>query len=716
MSGNIIDGDAGGPVVQAGTVHGGVHLHGTLASAPVPHQLPAQPPHFVGREPELAAIEELVGRSRAGPALVVVSGVGGIGKSALALRWAHEARDRYPDGDLYVDLGAFDAAGPANPGAVLGQALRSLGVPAERLPTGTADLSALFRTVTTGKRLLIVLDNAVSAAQVRPLLPASASCAVLVTARWRLGGLLSDGAAFLAVEPLPATAATELLARAIGADRAASDSAATAALVRLCAGLPIALTVASARLATRPGWPVKRIADELAQEHRRLRGLQGVFDMSYAALPGPVARCYRAIGVHPGTEFGLPVVAATLGVDELEAGDLLDILVEASLVAEVAGERYRLHDLVRLHARQRAEADPEAAAIERRALEWYLAGVMAADRLLTPHRRRDPADPFTQLDTGAVRHAGHREALDWLEAERVNVIAGIQRAARDEPLLAWRIADAMWALFHFRRHHHDRMLVDRIAVDCARRLGAPDREAALLRRWAHAHVDAGRVDEARELFERSAEICREIGDRYGVVAALEGLGLVAFASRRYADAVAHFDRQVGLCRDIGEHRRSGMALKYLGTVHNELGDHRAALERLREAAGVFAGLPAPDPFNAARIRTETGRALAGLGESAAAREELTAALGEMRRLGSPRGVAGALWRLGELALSSSVAPVGSGGAARAQLGPGGPVAEARAQLVEALRLFEDLGDAEAEPVRRLLASVPPTEADPDGVA
>lgn len=699
MTGNVIDGDAGGPVVQAGTVHGGVHVHGPPAAVPVPHQLPARPPHFVGRESELAVIDELVEQSRAGPALVVVSGVGGIGKSALALRWAHDARDRYPDGDLYADLGAFDPAGPVNPGAVLGQALRSLGVPAERLPAGTADLSALFRTVTTGRRLLIVLDNAVSAAQVRPLLPASASCTVLVTARWRLGGLLSDGAAFLAVEPLPDTAAAELLTRTIGPDRAASDAVATSTLVRLCAGLPIALTVASARLATRPGWPVKRVVDELAQEHRRLRGLHGVFDMSYAALSEPVARCYRAVGLHPGAEFGLPVVAATLDVDELEAGDLLDILVEANLVAEAAGERYRMHDLVRLHARQQAQADPAAAAIERRTLEWYLAGVMAADLLLTPHRRRDPDNPFTRLDASAVRHAGHREALDWLEAERANLVAGVQHAARDEPLLAWRLADAMWALFHFRRHHHDRMLVDRIAVECARRLGDPDREARLLRRWAHAHVDAGRPDEARELFERSVRLGREIGDRYGAVAALEGLGLVALTQRRYTEAIAHFDRQVRLCRDIGEQRRAGMALAYLGIVHNELAEYRTALDRLREAAGVFSGLPVADPFNAARIATEAGRALTGLGELAAAREELTAALGEMRRLGSPRGVANVLWRLGELALA----------------GPS-TYTEARAHLAEARRLYEDLGDASAEPVRRLLASVPPTEADPDRVA
>lgn len=703
-AGNILEGAVAGTAVQAGTVHGGVHVHqAPQADLPVPHQLPAPPARFVGREAELAEIDRLVSQPHRGPGVVVISGVGGIGKSALALTWAHQARTRYPDGHLYADLGAFDPTGPVDPGTILGHALRSLGVAAERVPTDTAELAAMFRTIAAGKGLLVLLDNAVSAAQVRPLLPPSPSCVVLVTARWRLGGLFSDGAAFLGVEPLPEDAATQMLARSIGHDRTDSDPASTSALIRLCAGLPIALTVTGARLATRPRWPIRRVVDELTQEHRRLHGLgeqhgmsvRGVFDMSYRELSAPVARCYRVLGLHPGAEFGTPVVAAALGVDVEEAAGLLDALLEANMLGETAVDRYRLHDLVRLHARQYANADPYGSTATWRILEWYLAGTLAADVVLTPYRHRDPDNPFELLDASAVVHADRRGALDWLEAERANLVAAVQHAAQDLPLLAWRIADSMWPLFHYRRHHHDRMLVDRIAVECAQRLADRDREARMVRRWAFAHLDVGRLDEARELFERSQRLCEELSHRYGVASAVEGLGMVAVAQRRYADALTLFGRQERLCRDLGEHRRTGLALLNLGVVHNELAQHQQAVRHLRESAAVFAGLGDVDPYNEVRVSIELGRALGNLGERRQARTRLAAALRDMRRLGSPRGEAGALHRLGELALAQE------------------EFTEARVHLAEALQIYRDLADAEAEQVKRLAALVPPAKADPD---
>jgi hypothetical protein len=260
---NVMGGYVAGHAVQAGAIHGGVHMHEAPApSPPVPRQLPP-PIHLVGREDELAEIDRLARRPRAGPAIVVLSGTGGVGKSALALAWAHRAGERYPDGQLHVSLGVFD---PADPGALLAQLLRALGAAAERLPAGTAERSALFRSLTAGKGLLMLLEDAASAAQVRPLLPSSPSTVVLVTARSRLGGLLGDGAAFVAVEPLADEAATALLAGAIGHERAAGDPGSTAALVRLCAGLPVALAMASARLAAHPSWPVGRIVEEIAYE------------------------------------------------------------------------------------------------------------------------------------------------------------------------------------------------------------------------------------------------------------------------------------------------------------------------------------------------------------------------------------------------------------------------------------------------------------------
>jgi NB-ARC domain len=263
---NIMGGYVAGPAVQAGAIHGGVHVYQAAAPRlPVPRQLPP-PAQLVGRERELAEIDRIVRRPPAGPAIVVLSGAGGVGKSALALAWAHMAGVRYPDGQLHARLGAGDRAGPADPGSLLAQMLRALGVAAELVPAGTAERGALFRSLTAGKRLLMLLDDATSAAQVRLLRPASPSTVVLVTTRWGLDGLHGDGAAFLAVEPLGDDAATALLVAAIGHERVASDPASTSALVRLCAGLPVALAMAGARLATQPRWPVGRIVEQIAHE------------------------------------------------------------------------------------------------------------------------------------------------------------------------------------------------------------------------------------------------------------------------------------------------------------------------------------------------------------------------------------------------------------------------------------------------------------------
>jgi tetratricopeptide (TPR) repeat protein len=700
---NVLQGTAVGPTVQAGTVHGGVHFHHRDERAvPVPRQLPAPPAHFVGRDAELAEVDRLAREPSNGLALIVITGVGGIGKSALALRWAQRASAGFPDGQLYAHLGAFDPAGPTSPSEVLGQALRALGVAPEQVPAGIAEQMALFRSVTADRKLLVLLDNAVSAAQVRPLLPTLSSCVVLVTARWRLGGLVSDGARFLDVEPLMEQAAAELLSRAVGDGRTGADPASTSSLVRMCAGLPIALAVTGARLATRPRWPIRRMVNELAQEHRRLRSLgeqegvsvQGAFDLSYQELPDAAARCYRALGLHPGAEFGTLVVAAALGVAEEEAAQLLDVLLQASMLSEIAEDRYRLHDLVRLHARQHADADPDRDAVSRRIIEWYLAGVLAADRLLTPYRHRDPDITFTAVDSDAVFLADRDEALSWLECERANLAATVQHAAPNLPLLAWQIADSMWPLFHYRRHHHDRMQIDRIAVQCAQALRDRGREASMLRRWAFAHLDVAQLDKARELFARSQILCEELGDRYGVASAVEGLGTVALAQRRYSDAATYFDQQLRLCQELGEHRRCGLALLNLGVVGNETAQHQQAVSHLGRASAMFAELGDVDPYNGARARIELGRALGQLGAHRSAGQELTQALADMQRLGSPRGEAQALHRMGELVL------------AQHKFGP------ARTHLTEALRIYQQLGDVEAKQVRCLVASIPPAESDP----
>jgi hypothetical protein len=699
---NFLGGPVTGPVIQAGQVHGGVHFYRSDAyPMPVPRQAPAPPAHFVARRPEITELDRLAG-SRPGPALIVLTGVGGVGKSALALSWAQQRDARFPDGQLYTNLGAFDPAGPVTPAEALGRMLQSLGVLPQHLPASVNEQAALFRSLSAGKRMLILLDDAVSAAQVKPLLPTSEGCVVVVTSRWRLGGLLADGARFLTVEPLSRPAAEELLHRVIGSDRTAEDPDATSALARLCGGLPIALVMTAACLVTRPLWPVSRAVDELSEERLRLPtsdpasdlSVQGVFDLSYAALPGPVSRCYRALGLQPGAEFGVHAVATALDVDARTADRQLGTLLDASMISETEPDRFRMHDLVRLHARRYAEADQEHPVMSARTIEWYLAGVLAADRILTPYRRRDPENPFTHLHAEAVALRDRDDALGWLEAERRNLVGCVRQTAPTNPLLAWRIADSLWPLFHLRRHHHDRMEVDRIAVRCARELRDPDREARMLRRWAFAHFDIGDYEEAAALFTRCRQLCEENGDRYGIASAAEGLGQVALARGEHEAAADFFRRQVDLCRELGERRRVGVALLNLGATANGSGRHRRAVEHLREANRIFVDLNGADPYNHTRSRIELGRALGNLGELAAARVELETALSDMQRLGSPRGEAQARHRLGEIALAERSSA-------------------ARPHLAAALELYQQLGDVESDQVARLLGIVPPAEGDPD---
>jgi tetratricopeptide (TPR) repeat protein len=686
---NAVHGGSSGYVVQAGVVHGGIHVH--AAPAKPPRQLLRPPAHFVGRVAELEQLDHVRDENAR---LALITGPAGIGKSALALRWAELSTPRFPDGQLYANLGAFDPGGPTAPGEVLAHFLRSLGEPPERIPFGTAEQAAMFRSLTADRCILVVLDNAISAAQVRQLLPSGPGCMAVVTTRWRLAGLISEGARIVPLDPLDEPASIELLGHTVGGLRTSDEPSATAALAALCAGLPIALSVASARLAAHPRWSIGKVVTELSDERRRLGGLsiedagvRAAFDLSYRSLSPSIARCYRAAGIHAGRQLGPAVIAAALAVSPEQAAAMLDNLVEASLLNDLADDRYHMHDLIRLHARQQAEADPERDVIAGRMAGWYLAGAHAADLLLTPYRRRQP-DNAAHLDGAVVRHADRDAALDWLERERVNLVATVRDRAATMPELAWRLADAMWPLFHLRRHHADRMAVDRIAVQCARRLGNQDYEARMLKRWAFAHFDAGLLDEARGLFTASLELSRERDDRYGIAAAIGGLGDIALAQRRYRTAADHFAEELAISQALGERRRAGLALFNLGRVALAIGEFDRAVERLTAAREDL------DSYNAARARLELGRALAGLGRLDGGTRELSAALADMVRLGSPRGQAQAHHALGELALA------------------GGAAADARTHLAEACRLYERIGDTEAEEVRRLAGLVPPAQADP----
>jgi len=316
-SSNEISGTVWGPSVQAGTIHGDVHFHEPPAAPSVPRQLLAEPAYFTNRESELNRLAAVVG-GRSRPPVAVLTGPGGVGKTALAMRWAHRVASGFAHGQLYADLGGFSGTEPVDPGEVLGLFLRALGVAPARVPVGLAEQTALYRSVTARRSLLLVLDNAYSAAQVRVLLPASPSCLVVVTSRSRLSGLVPEGASIIDVGPLPAAESVALLADALGEARVAAETGDAEAVARLCGGLPIALCVAAARLAGRPRLSIRRVAGDLLSERDRLRALsvgggrpvQAAFDVSYRFLAAPAALAYRRLALHPGPAFGLGPVAA----------------------------------------------------------------------------------------------------------------------------------------------------------------------------------------------------------------------------------------------------------------------------------------------------------------------------------------------------------------------------------------------------------------------
>ncbi|MEJ3743106.1 NB-ARC domain-containing protein [Actinomycetes bacterium KLBMP 9797] len=697
---NLHDGHTTGPVVQAGAIHGGVHYHQPgPGSGRRPRQLPAEPARWVDREQELteldAALADL-GRRRP---VVVLAGLGGVGKSALALRWGHRHRPVFPDGQLYADLGAASPSGPLPSGEVLGRFLRALGVAPRAVPVDEGEQAGLWRTLTADRRLLILLDNAASTAQVRPLLPTEAGCLVVVTARTLLDGLVLDGARITTVHPLPEPAAITLLELTVGDRRVIDEHDAVRSLARMCSGIPIALGVVGSRLAIHPQRPVHQLVDNLTEERHRLHRLSigdisvtAAFDVSYNGLSQTAARCYRlVVGVHPGTEFTTPLAAAVLDLPGDQTRTVLDELVQASLISEVGEDRYKYHDLVGVHARQHVDDDPDKDLAQGRILTWYLVVTRTADTIMTPYRRRPEIGLPTLAPDATVHFADRDQALDWLESERPGLVAVVRMMADAYPKLVYLLVDAMWPLFHFGRHHPDRMIVDDVALDCARRIGNRAYQAAALRRWGWAHYDAGRLTDARRLFEESLAATDGLDGLDHVRAGAHGgLGVVALAAGDLTTASHCFTEELDVSTGSGDPRGTALALIRLGQASRLAGQPATAVEQLTEARTILADLIEVDPYNGAHARIELGRALAANGQLQDGRAEIERGLEQMTDLRSPRGRALSLHALGELAAAA------------------GAVTTAMDYLTQARDLFEALGDSEADDVHRLIEQIEPT--------
>lgn len=686
---NDMSGSVQGGAVQAEAIHGGIHFHSDATTVPVPRQLLPAPAHFTDRASDLAELDTmLVPGERM---LAVLTGPGGIGKTALAIQWAHKVHDRFPDGQIYVDLGGFSGETPMSSEEALGLFLRSLGVAPQRVPADLAEQAALYRSLTAGKSLLVLLDNARVATQVRPLLPNSSSSAVVVTSRTRLTDLVVDGGRLLDIRPLAASSAVTLLAKTLGGNRIAEEQDCAAALVDLCGGLPIAVRVAAARLAARPKWSVGRVVSELADEQLRLATLspsqelsvQTTFDLSYRALDERTAVVYRRLALHPGQTFGPAVAASLLGQGLAEARRLVEELVDSSLLEEVAEDRYRFHDLLKLHARQQADRqdhqeDRDSAL--RHVLEWYLAGAMVADKIVTPHRRRlDYA--FRANPTEQLRFADRDEALSWLELERGNLIAAGQVSlAHGWPDLAWHLSDVMWPLLLHRKHYHDRVDIDLRGVEAARRWGNAFAEADMLKRLGRVCTTLGRYREAEEHLRSSVAVAAASGDQRGVADAREGLALLYADTDRVAEAAAEFTELVELNRALSADRSLALSLIHLGTALSRIGRNAEALAHLSESEIIFNRLPEPDPYNSARVLVAQAWAHCRAQDFERAGEVAEEALGMMRDVGSHDGLAHAHEVIAEVARHR------------------GDTADAVHHLQEAVRLLTSLGSSRARAV------------------
>ncbi|WFE33487.1 tetratricopeptide repeat protein [Micromonospora sp. WMMD975] len=595
-----------------------------------------------------------------GNLVAVLFGPGGVGKSALARQWAHGRLDRFADGQLYADLRGFSGTEPLDPGVVLSAFLRALGVAPDRIPPHLAEQVTLYRTVTADRSLLVVLDDAFSAAQVRALLPASASAVVVVTSRRRLTGLLPDGARLVEVGPLPAPEAVELLGRAVGRERILREFAPAEELAGICGGLPIALVVAAGRLASRPKLTVRRMVAELADEAQRLTRLSVVdglsvrttFQFSYEALTPEASMLYRRLALHPGAEFGMDLVAAVAGADGARVGAVVGELLDANLVEEVAEDRFRYHDLLRLYAREMSEQhdrpDGRLAAV-RTMLEFYLAAARRADLVVTPYRRRLPYVYQQDLD-GPPEFADRAAALGWLDRERSNLLeAG--RVAFDLGLheLAWQLSDVVWPLLLYFKGYEDRLAIDERGVLAARAWGNVWAEAVMLKRLGRAYSRLGDHDAAERHGRAAVDRYRQVGDAQGVIDAEEGLATLYADTGREELAAEAYTRVLAGRRTLPNVRSVGLSCLNLGMLRTRTGRPAEALPLLVEAGQIFAELSEVDPYNAARVLIGLADARLGTDDLGTAEESATEAVRRMAGLGADSERAEAVFLLGRIA-------------------------------------------------------------------
>ena len=639
---------------------------------PVPRQLPAAARCFTGRKTELDLLDSL-GFDPTGTVVIsAIDGMAGIGKTALAVHWAHQHADLFPDGQLYVNLRGFDPSGEPVPAATAVRGfLDALGVPAQRMPADPDEQAALYRSLLAERRMLVLVDNARDAGQVRPLLPGSPGCLVLVTSRNQLGGLVAiDGAVPMTLDLLTHEEARDLLERRLGHQRLAAAEYAVDELINLCARLPLALNIVAAHAATHPAHKLSEFTGKLRDAKGRLdilttedvsADVRAVFSWSYRVLDPAVARVFRLLSVHPGPDIGLATAASLTALNLDRTRCALDALTRAHLISEPTAGRYTVHDLLRTYAAEQTLADDTETTRQdalRRVCDFYVHTACDAERILGPHRQHPKLGP-PEPGTRPLSLCDDPVALAWFDAEHPNLLAA-QRAAATHGwhLAVWQLAWALYT-FHARRAHlHDDLAVWQAAVKAARHLPDPAARIAAHRYLGAAYGDLGQHQEAvRHLHEalalaeqhhdlaqqagahyllgrswgdqqgdyqqalhhatRSFQLCRDLGKPALEADALNLMGWFAARLGHYNTARAHCQAALTLYRDHDHPTAEAATLDSLGYIEHHTGHHHDAIDHYQRALTRYRDLG--NTYQSANTLDHLGHPLAALGQHQQAR-------------------------------------------------------------------------------------------------
>ena len=660
-------------------------------SPPVPAQLPPDVRGFTGRHDELDELDRLLidaGDQSTAVVISAVAGTAGVGKTALAVRWAHRVRDKFPDGQLYVDLRGYGPDRPIAAGKALARFLTDLGVAGQDIPLDVDGRAARYRTEITGRRMLVILDNAASVEQIRPLLPGTRSCSVVVTSRDSLPGLVAlHGGCRLDLGLLPHPDAVTLLHELIG-ERVEAEPEAAATLATRCARLPLALRVAAELAAARPTTPLADLVRELADESQRLRRLDAggdtraavriVFSWSYKYLPAHAARAFRLVGLHPGSDLDAYATAALTSTTLDEARRSLEILARAHLIHLTGPGRYGTHDLLRAYARDLANSqDPEAD--RRRALtrlfDYYLAAAARARDARSPAERRQ--GPRLSPDSPIPPLADPPAALAWLDAERPNLVAVcMHAAAHGWPGHTIRLSTTLFRYLDAGAHFLDALSIHTDARNAASHMRDAAGEAYASANLGVVHMRQGRYEQAAEHYQEALVLFSQTGDRVGEARTLTHLGLVNWRQGRYEQAAGRHRQALIRYRETGNRIGEANALSNLGLVRWRQGrygeaaeDHRQALILYRETG---------HRFGEANALANLGVVRLGEGHHEQAAGDLRNALTAFRDTGIRIGEGYALANLGLVSLQQ------------------GRYEQAAGDLRQALTVFRETGNRDGE--------------------